>query len=155
MNISAWSIRHPVPALLLFGLLTLLGLRAFGRLGIQNFPDIDFPMVTVQASLEGAAPSQMEAEVARKIEARLSSLNQLNHVETTISDGSVTIFVMFKVGKDLEEALGEVRNAVDSTRAELPETVSETMRRLSTAKPAASISRSWFSVVWPEVDTRR
>lgn len=120
MNVSAWAIRRPVPAILLFVLLTAVGMLGFNRMGIQNMPDISFPAVIISAGLEGAAPAQLETEVARKIEAKLSSLNQLNHVETTIADGSVSIVVMFKVGKDLEEALGEVRNAVDSTRAELP-----------------------------------
>jgi multidrug efflux pump subunit AcrB len=120
MNFSAWSIRRPVPAILLFVLLTALGMLGFNRMGIQNMPDINFPAVLVTAGLEGAAPAQLETEVARKIEAKLSSLNQLNHIETKIADGSVNIFIIFKVGKDLEEALGEVRSAVDSTRADLP-----------------------------------
>ncbi|MGL4187206.1 MAG: efflux RND transporter permease subunit, partial [Thiotrichaceae bacterium] len=67
MNISAWSIRHPVPSILLFALLTFLGIKSFKALGIQDFPDIDLPTITVNASLEGAAPSQLETEVARKI----------------------------------------------------------------------------------------
>ena len=65
MNISALSIRHPVPAVLLFIMLTIFGIIGFNRLQVQNFPDMDLPTVTITASLEGAAPEQLETEVAR------------------------------------------------------------------------------------------
>ncbi|PWC31288.1 efflux RND transporter permease subunit [Azospirillum sp. TSO35-2] len=120
MNVSAWSIRNPVPALLLFILLTLLGLIGFDRLGIQQFPDMDLPTVTISASLEGAAPAQLETEVARKIEDKLASLGRVEHITTTITDGAVSINVSFDIDKNGEEALNEVRNAVDGAKADLP-----------------------------------
>ncbi|CUX47242.1 efflux RND transporter permease subunit [Agrobacterium genomosp. 13] len=120
MNFSSLSIRNPVPAILLFILLTVGGLLAFDRLAVQNFPDMDVPTVQVNATLEGAAPAQLETEVARKIEDKLASLNRLDHVTTTISDGSVMINVSFEIGKNSEEALNEVRNAVDSASGDLP-----------------------------------
>ena len=89
MNFSAWSIRNPVPAILLFILLTAGGLLAFDRLAVQNFPDMDLPTIQVRANLEGAAPAQLETEVARKIEDRLASLSSLDHITTTITDGTV------------------------------------------------------------------
>ncbi|WP_421694536.1 efflux RND transporter permease subunit [Aestuariivirga sp.] len=115
MNFSAWSIRNPVPAILLFVLLTAGGLLAFERLPIQNFPDMDLPTIKISAGLEGAAPAQLETEVARKIEDNLASLNLLDHITTTIDSGSVSMSVSFKLEKDSEEALNEVKNAVDST----------------------------------------
>ncbi|TPL11738.1 efflux RND transporter permease subunit [Mesorhizobium sp. B2-4-14] len=115
MNFSAWSIRNPVPAILLFVLLTAGGLLAFDRLAVQNFPDMDLPTIKISATLEGAAPAQLETEVARKIEDNLASLSLLDHITTTITDGSVSISVSFKLEKNTEEALNEVRNAVDST----------------------------------------
>ncbi|MBB3390951.1 multidrug efflux pump subunit AcrB [Rhizobium sp. BK275] len=121
MNFSAWSIRNPVPSILLFILLTVGGLIAFARLGVQNFPDMDLPTIRINATLEGAAPAQLETEVARKIEDKLASLNLLDHVATTITDGTVAINVSFQLGKDGEEALNEVRNAVDSASGDLPQ----------------------------------
>ncbi|RWC12081.1 MAG: efflux RND transporter permease subunit, partial [Mesorhizobium sp.] len=115
MNFSAWSIRNPIPSILLFVLLTVGGLLAFERLAVQNFPDMDLPTVKITATLEGAAPSQLETEVARKIEDNLASLSLLDHITTTITDGSVSISVSFELEKDSEAALNEVRNAVDST----------------------------------------
>ncbi|HYN54739.1 MAG TPA: efflux RND transporter permease subunit [Methylotenera sp.] len=120
MNFSAWSIRNPVPALLLFVVLTVIGLTSLNKLGIQNFPDIEIPVITISASLEGAAPGQLETEVARKIEDKVASLGGIEHIRSTVTDGSVSIAVQFNIDKNSEEALNEVRNAVDSARYDLP-----------------------------------
>ncbi|RUM08896.1 efflux RND transporter permease subunit [Rhizobium chutanense] len=120
MNFSAFSIRNPVPAILLFAMLAVGGLLAFKHLPIQNFPDMDLPTIKVSATLDGAAPSQLETEVARTIEDNLASLSYLDHITTTITDGTVSISVSFKLEKDSETALNEVRNAVDSAKADLP-----------------------------------
>ncbi|MBB4480738.1 efflux RND transporter permease subunit [Rhizobium etli] len=120
MNFSSWSIRNPVPAILLFVMLTVGGLLAFKQLPIQNFPDMDLPTINVTATLEGAAPTQLETEIARKIEDGLAALSYLDHITTTITDGTVSIKVSFKLEKDSETALNEVRNAVDSVKGDLP-----------------------------------
>ncbi len=57
MNVSAWSIRNPIPAVLLFLMLSLFGVVAFTRMKVQQFPDIDLPTVAVTATLPGAAPA--------------------------------------------------------------------------------------------------
>ncbi len=121
MNFSSWSIRNPVPPILLFVLLTACGLWAFNRLDVQNFPDMDLPTIEISASLDGAAASQLETEVARKIEDKLTGLTQLDSVTTTITDGSVSISVAFKVGKDTQVALDEVKSAVDQAQPDLPQ----------------------------------
>ncbi|QFS17348.1 efflux RND transporter permease subunit [Acinetobacter indicus] len=120
MNISSLSIKNPIPAIVLFIILTIMGLYGFMKLGIQDMPDMDLPTITVSASLEGAAPEQLETEVARKIEDKLTSLTKLDHITTTITDGSVNISVSFELEKDVEVALSEVRNAVDGAKADLP-----------------------------------
>ena len=74
MNFSAYSIKNPVPALLLFAMLTLVGLLAFKGTTVQDFPDIELPVVSINAALDGAAPAQLETDVARKIEDAVASL---------------------------------------------------------------------------------
>ena len=134
MNFSAWSIRNPVPSLLLFLLLTVFGIFGLHKMGIQNFPDMDLPTIQIMASLEGAAPAQLETEVARKIEDKLASLTKLDHITTTITDGSVSISVSFEIDKNTEEALNEVRNAVDSAKANLPASMnSPTVSKVTSA----------------------
>ena len=120
MNMSAWAIRNPVPPILAFMLLTVMGLMAFNRLDVQNFPDMSLPSISISASLEGAAAAQLETEVARKIEDQLTGLSQLDSVTTTVTDGSVNISVAFAVGKDVQIAADEVQSAVDQARSDLP-----------------------------------
>lgn len=120
MNISAWSIRNPVPALLLFMVLSILGIHGFRALTIQQFPDIELPVITVSAGLEGASPSQLETEVTRKVEDAVASLDGIKHIQSTLTDGSSVTAIEFIIDKNIETALSEVRNAVDGIRADLP-----------------------------------
>jgi multidrug efflux pump subunit AcrB len=120
MNVSAWSIRNPIPGVLLFIMLTLVGLMAFKAMKIQNFPDIDLPTVTVTASLPGASPAQLETEVARKIENSIATLQGLKHVYTTVQDGSAIITAEFRLEKPTQEAVDDVRAAVARVRSDLP-----------------------------------
>lgn len=119
-NLSTWSIRNPIPTLLLFILLCGIGLMSFSSMKIQNFPDIDLPNVSVTASLPGAAPAQLENEVARKIENSIASLPLLKHVYTRIQDGVVIITAEFRLEKSLQEAADDVRDAVARVRSDLP-----------------------------------
>jgi hydrophobe/amphiphile efflux-1 (HAE1) family protein len=119
-NVSAWSIKNPVPAVMLFVLLTLAGMFSFSSMKVQNFPDLDLPTINVAASLPGAAPAQLETEVAQKIENGLASLQGLKHIYTKVQDGGVTITAEFRLEKPVQEALDEVRSAVQRVRADLP-----------------------------------
>ncbi|ENX35378.1 hypothetical protein F889_01047 [Acinetobacter colistiniresistens] len=120
MNFSAWSIRNPIPGILLFIMLGLAGLLCFKWMKIQQFPDIELPMVTVTAALPGAAPPQLETEVARKIENSIATLQGLKNQYTNIKDGVVTITAEFQLEKPLQEAVDDVRNAVSQVRSDLP-----------------------------------
>jgi multidrug efflux pump subunit AcrB len=120
MNVSAWSIRNPIPAMLLFIMLTAVGLMGFKGMKIQNFPDIDLPTVVVTASLPGAAPSQLETEVARKIENSVATLQGVKHIYTLVQDGVATITVEFRLEKATQEAVDDVRDAVSRVRSDLP-----------------------------------
>ncbi|MEO7152897.1 MAG: efflux RND transporter permease subunit, partial [Burkholderiaceae bacterium] len=120
MNVSAWSIRNPIPGMLLFILLTLVGTVAFRAMKIQQFPDIDLPSVVVTASLPGASPSQLETEVARKIENSVATLQGIKHIYTKVQDGAVTLTAEFRLEKPTQEAVDDVRSAVARVRSDLP-----------------------------------
>ncbi len=120
MNVSAWSIRNPVPGVLLFIMLTLVGLLAFKAMKIQNFPDIDLPTVTVTAALPGASPAQLETEVARKLENSIATLQGVKHIYTTVQDGSAIVTTEFRLEKPTQEAVDDVRAAVARVRSDLP-----------------------------------
>ena len=97
INVSSWSIRNPTPAILLFIMLTLFGVVSFKAMKVQQFMDIDLPTVTVTASLPGAAPAQMETEVARKIENSVATLQGIKHIYTKVQDGSAIVTVEFRL----------------------------------------------------------
>ena len=123
MNVSAWSIRNPIAAAMLFVLLTLAGLLSFRAMKVQNFPDLELPTIIVLATLPGAAPGQLETEVARKLENAIAPLQGLKNLYTKVQDGGVTLTAEFRLEKPTQEALDEVRSAVQGVRSELPSDV--------------------------------
>ncbi len=127
MNFSSWAIRRPIPSLVLFLVLTVLGLVAFKKSMIQNFPDIELPMATVTVAWPGASPEQLETEVARKVEDSVANLTQLRHVYSTINEGVSTTVVEFAIEKPVNEAVDDVRSAIDGIRGDLPTAINEPM----------------------------
>jgi multidrug efflux pump subunit AcrB len=120
MNVSSWSIRNPIPAILLFALLTLAGIFSFRAMEIQQFPDVELPTVLVTATLPGAAATQLETEVARKIEDSLAGLRGLKHLYTHVQDDTAIVTAEFRLEKTPQEAVDDVRAAVGRIRADLP-----------------------------------
>ena len=120
MNFATWSLRNPIPAIMFFALMTLAGLHGFRQLPIQDLPDVDLPVVNAVLSLPGAAPSQLETEVARKVEDSLATISGIKHINTSITDGRVAIKVKFILGKNLSDALLETKDAIDRVRSDLP-----------------------------------
>ena len=120
INTSSWAIRHPIPVVLLFILMTFLGLNSFRSLFIQDLPDVDIARVVVSASLPGAAPALMENEVARKIENAITTVSGVKHITTTLTDGSAEIGIEFRLEKPIQDALDDVRDAVSRIRSDLP-----------------------------------
>jgi len=150
MNFATWSIRNPVPTVMLFALLALAGLWGFARLPIQNFPDIDLPAVNVTLSLPGAAPAQLETEVARRVEDSLATLQGVRHIRTTITTGRVNFGVEFQLNKNLSDAVTETKNAVDQTRGDLPSDVQPPTVTAQTVNGQAFISFAVASSVLNE-----
>ncbi|HEY0599033.1 efflux RND transporter permease subunit [Brevundimonas sp.] len=124
-NISSWSIKNPIPIILMFVLLTLAGVNGFMGMRINNNPDIDFPLVLVAAGRPGAAPSEMEVQVTRLIEDSLSGLSGVRHINSQITDGSSVTTIEFELGTDTERATNDVRNAMSGLRADLPQDMQE------------------------------
>jgi multidrug efflux pump subunit AcrB len=123
VNFSAWSIKNPIPAVMLFVLLTLAGLMSFKSMKVQQFPDLELPTVSVTASLPGAAPAQLETEVARKLENAIAPLQGLKNIYTRVYDGTVSVTAEFRLEKPTQEAVDDVRSAVQSVRSDLPSDV--------------------------------
>jgi len=149
MNFSAWAIHKPIPSVLLFFMLTVAGLIAFRGLGVQNMPDMEFPSVSITASLPGASPEQLEAEVARPIEDSIASVGAVRHVNTTINDGVVSILVEFAFEKNLQEAVIDLRDAVTRIRSNLP---AELQEPIVARVDVAGLPVITYAVIAPEMD---
>jgi len=119
-NLSAWSIRNPVATLLLFAVLTVAGLIAFPTLRINNTPDLDLPAVVVTVAQPGAAPSELETSVTRRVEDSIAGLGDVKHITSTVTDGASITVVEFTVGTDVDRATNDVRDKVAQVRADLP-----------------------------------
>lgn len=124
-QISAWSIRHPIPVILLFIVLTLSGIVGFSSMRINNNPDVEFPLIYVAASRPGAAPSELETQVTRLIEDAVAGLGGVRHIDSTISDGYSSTMIEFELGTDVERATNDVRNAMARLRGDLPQDMQE------------------------------
>jgi multidrug efflux pump subunit AcrB len=134
MNFSALSIKNPIPAIMLFVLLTLAGLLAYRANAVQDFPDIELPIVTVTAVLDGAAPAQLETEVARKIEDSVATLQGVKNIYSKVLDGVATVTVEFVLEKNIAEGVNDVRDAVARIKADLPSEMRDpTVTKASTA----------------------
>lgn len=120
LNVSSYSIKNPLVAILLFVLLTLGGIYGFMKMKVQQFPDIDLPAVVVTVTLPGAAPSQLENDIAKKIENKLTSIEGVKHIRSTLQTGAATMVTEFVLEKDIQEAVDDVRSAVGEVRGDLP-----------------------------------
>lgn len=123
--LSAWSIRNPIVPIVLFIGLVLAGLVSFNRMDVNGSPDIDFPAVNVNISQPGAAPTEIETQITQKVEAAVRSINGVDEITSTASEGSSSTFVQFAIGVDSNVAVNEVKNAVDQVRSDLPDGILE------------------------------
>ncbi|HEX7981873.1 MAG TPA: efflux RND transporter permease subunit [Duganella sp.] len=134
MNLSSLSIKNPIPAIMLFALLTLAGWMAYKANLVQDFPDIELPIVTVTAVLDGSAPAQLETEVTRKIENAVAVLQGVKNIHSTVLDGVATTGVEFVIEKPVAEAVNDVRDAVARIKADLPAELRDpTVTKVNTA----------------------
>ncbi len=132
MNLSRWGIQYPLPSLMLFVGLVLAGFWGWRQLPISQLPDIALPSVQVSVGLTGATPSQIETDITRKIEDAVSSIADINRMTSAISEGSSITKIEFELGRDMDQALDEVRDAVTRIRRELPADIDEPLvQRLS------------------------
>lgn len=155
-RLSAWGIRNPIPVTVLFIALVVMGLFAYLKLPVKNFPNVEFPAVAVSVTRNGAAPAEMESQITRQIENSMAGLPNVQNISSTITQGSSTTVVQFYLGTDLQKALDDVRTRTDQARADLPRDIDPPLVRrlevddqpiLTYAVAASAMSKqelSWF-----------
>jgi hydrophobic/amphiphilic exporter-1 (mainly G- bacteria), HAE1 family len=124
-NVSAWSIRNPVPSILLFVVLVLLGWSSFFSLPITRFPNIDVPIIAVTVTESGAAPAELETQVTKRVEDAVAGITGIDDIMSTVTDGRSTTSAVFRLEVDTDRALNDVKDALAKIRADLPRTIDE------------------------------
>ncbi len=124
-NISAWSIRNPVPPIVLFIALLLAGTLSFLRMDVNNQPDIDFPAAQITIVQPGAAPSEMETQVTLLVEAAVRGVTGIDEINSNVREGSSSTFVQFAIGTPIDRAVNDIRDAVANIRSDLPDGILE------------------------------
>ncbi len=124
-HFSSWSIKNPVPTVVTFLILGVIGITSFMALGIDDSPNIDVPIVTINATQRGVSPTELETQVTKKIEDAVANLDGIDELSSTITDGSSSTVIKFDLGVDSDRAVNEVRNAVSQIRPDLPQDIDE------------------------------
>ncbi|NWG53760.1 MAG: efflux RND transporter permease subunit [Hydrogenophilaceae bacterium] len=125
MTLSDLSVRRPVLAAVFSLLIIVFGLIAFTRLPLRELPDIDRPIVSVNASYRGASAQVIETQIVRPIEDELSGIEGIDLISSTSRDGRGSVTIEFDLSRDIEDAANDVRNAVGRAQARLPADVEE------------------------------
>ena len=123
--VSAWAIRNPLPSIVLFVVLTILGLYGFANLPITRFPNIDAPFVSVTVTQAGAAPSELETQVTKKVEDAVAGISGVKHITSTVTEGNSSTTIEFRLETQVDRALNDVKDALARVRQDLPRTIDE------------------------------
>ncbi len=118
-------VRRPVFATVLILALTVVGIFSFFSLGVDLFPKVDFPVVTITVVNPGASPQEIETEVTDKVEAAVNTISGIDELRSTSVEGVSQVFVNFILDKDADVAAQEVRDKVNLILGDLPETAEE------------------------------
>jgi multidrug efflux pump subunit AcrB len=129
LNVSALSIRKPLPAIVFAVVVLLLGAASFRSLPITLLPNVDPPIVSVVVTDFGATPSELESQVTAKIENAVAGVDGIHHMMSSVSDGVSATTIMFNLDADTNRALAQVKEAVKGVRGDLPPSISEPLVR--------------------------
>ncbi len=142
MILSDLSIKRPVFAAVMMLTLLTLGLFSFRRLGVEMFPNVEFPMVSVITTYPGASPETVERELSKRIEETVNQIAGVKHVFSTSREGVSTVMVQFQLEQKVNDAAQEVRAKIGSIRGSLPEGIEEPIIQKMdfNAAPVASLA---------------
>src|SRR5215211_1062736 len=125
VNVSAWSIRQPLPAIVLALVIMFLGWMSFQKLAITRLPNVDIPVISVTITQFGAAPAELESQVTKQVEDAVSGVGGVRHITSAITDGLSNTTIQFRLETDTDRALNDVKDAITRVRGNLPSGINE------------------------------
>jgi len=125
MWISDTSIKRPVFATMVIMALVILGIVSYPDIGVDLFPKVDFPIVSISTRLTGASPEIMDIDVTDKIEEAVNTINGVKAITSTSLEGVSSIIVEFQLERDIDLAIQDVREQISAVRSRLPEDIDE------------------------------
>jgi hydrophobe/amphiphile efflux-1 (HAE1) family protein len=155
-NISAYSIRQPVPSIVLFIVLCFLGWMSYNNLPITRFPNIDVPLIQIRVTQAGAAPAELESQISKRVEDAVANITGVKNVISNLTDGQSSTVVEFRLEVNTDRALNDVKDAIAKIRADLPRNIDEpiierldienqAIMTVAVAAPAKTLEQlSWF-----------
>ncbi len=129
MWISDTSIKRPVFATMFIMALVVLGLVSYPEIGVDLWPKVDFPIVSITTALKGASPEIMDIDVTDKIEGAINTVNGVKSITSTSTDGVSSIIVEFVLERDIDLAIQDVREQISAIRSKLPTDITEPVIR--------------------------
>src|SRR5574340_586314 len=125
MFLSDFSIRRPVFTVCIMLALVVLGLFSVKTLGIDQYPNTDIPTVTVSVVYPGASPESVKQDVVRKIEEAVNPIEKIKEISSTSQEGLGTLVIQFQLGRNVDNALNDVRTKISQIRRDLPGNIEE------------------------------
>jgi HAE1 family hydrophobic/amphiphilic exporter-1 len=119
MTLSDLAIKRPVFAWMLMAALIVFGAICLGRIGISKMPDVDFPVLNINVTWEGAAPDVLESEIVEQIEEKVIAVDGLKEIRSTIRLGQANIKLEFDINRNVDVALQDVQSAIGQVRLPL------------------------------------
>ncbi len=143
-QLAAICVKRPVFATVLILVLVVFGISGYAKLGVDRFPKVDFPIITVTMRQPGSAPEEIETEITDKIEEAVNTVNGIDELRSISSEGISQVFITFQLEKDIDVAAQDVRDKVNGVLPQLPKDIDQpTVEKMDPdATPVLSIAVS-------------
>lgn len=125
LGLSGWAIRSPIPTIVFFIVVTLIGIASFIRLPVNANPSVDYPLVNVTIIQIGAAPAELENNITQYVENAVAGIAGVRNIQSTIKEQVSETIIEFQLGTDTEQATNDVRSAINRIRGTLPDEIEE------------------------------
>lgn len=127
INISSWSIRHPLPPIVMAAAIVVLGFISFSRLPVTRMPNVDAPVISVTIAQFGASPGELEAKVTKTIEDAVSGVAGAHHITSLVTDSISITTILFRLETNTDRAINDIKDAITRARVNLPRGIDEPM----------------------------